>query len=497
MGRKIFTTILYLMSVLGAFAQDIEVKKFELLEKDQTAALSPRKDINGVNCGLVKVAIKETGVHFEGNIIGEVEHRDAEYYVYLAQGTKRLNIKHSKYLPITIVFSDYGINKISSGKVYKLELLAEKQNTVKTNKTGMVIIQVIPSNAELLVDNTPVEKESSGLYTMHLTVGKHLYSARINDFSVNGQVLKVGGKMAKYKIDLTSFYSCLQVTSMTDDAYIYVNGEYKSQKTWKGMVMPGKYLLEARKNGCSTKSSTIEIQENDSININLGSLDMLMGKLQIKTVPSGCKVFIDHQEVGLSPLTLENLNIGTHTIDIKHDQCQSFYQVIEIEEGQNRLLSCNLTFKDKVSEWMVKAEEGDREAQYNLAECYMYNMSHISGWDKSMTNHKKAFEWYKKSAEQGYDNAQYALTLCYINGSGTPQDYSKSLFWARKGAEQNNEYCCYYVGWHYAYGRGVEKDDNQAIYWLKKAILINNNDDAKKLLKKLGYESEIPNQVTF
>jgi hypothetical protein len=37
------------------YAQDIEVKKFELLEKDQTAVTSPRKDINGNICGLVKV----------------------------------------------------------------------------------------------------------------------------------------------------------------------------------------------------------------------------------------------------------------------------------------------------------------------------------------------------------------------------------------------------------------------------------------------------------
>lgn len=43
-------------------AQDIEVKKFGPLEKDQTAMTSPRKDINGTTCGLVKVALKEAGL---------------------------------------------------------------------------------------------------------------------------------------------------------------------------------------------------------------------------------------------------------------------------------------------------------------------------------------------------------------------------------------------------------------------------------------------------
>ena len=41
------------------FSQDIEVKKFEQMEKDQTAMLSPQKDINGNACGQVKVLLKK------------------------------------------------------------------------------------------------------------------------------------------------------------------------------------------------------------------------------------------------------------------------------------------------------------------------------------------------------------------------------------------------------------------------------------------------------
>ena len=76
------------------YAQDIEVKKFEPLEKDQTAALSPRKDINGVTCGLVKVLLKEPGAEFEGSVMGDVQFTGKEYLVYLPNGTKRLGIKH-------------------------------------------------------------------------------------------------------------------------------------------------------------------------------------------------------------------------------------------------------------------------------------------------------------------------------------------------------------------------------------------------------------------
>ena len=91
---RIIVIFLSLFFVNGISAQDIEVKKFVPMAKDQTAALSPRKDINGTVCGLVKVQLKEAGAEFEGNVMGDVEFTGSEYLVYLPNGTKRLGIKH-------------------------------------------------------------------------------------------------------------------------------------------------------------------------------------------------------------------------------------------------------------------------------------------------------------------------------------------------------------------------------------------------------------------
>ena len=103
--NKIDCMLVLLYCTLSLYAQDIEVKKFEQLEKDQTAALSSRKDINGVTCGLVKVLLKEPGVEFEGSVMGDVLFTGKEYLVYLPNGTKRLGIKLPDYLPTTIVFA--------------------------------------------------------------------------------------------------------------------------------------------------------------------------------------------------------------------------------------------------------------------------------------------------------------------------------------------------------------------------------------------------------
>lgn len=166
--RRICYIILFLFCFGINHAQDIEVKKFEANEKDQTAALNPRKDINGVTCGLVKVQINEDGVEFEGNIIGDVANHSSEYWVYLSKGTKRFNLKHPNYIPLTIVFGDYGITKIESNKTYSLVLKANHKKNTGSNKMGKVLLIVQPSNADLSVDGNNVQNQSDGVYLMEL-----------------------------------------------------------------------------------------------------------------------------------------------------------------------------------------------------------------------------------------------------------------------------------------------------------------------------------------
>ena len=44
-------------------------------------------------------------------------------------------------------------------------------------------------------------------------------------------------------------------------------------------------------------------------------------------------------------------------------------------------------------------------------------------------DYAKAVAWYRKAAEQGHANGQYALGLSYVNGQGVPQDYVRAHMW--------------------------------------------------------------------
>lgn len=53
-------------------------------------------------------------------------------------------------------------------------------------------------------------------------------------------------------------------------------------------------------------------------------------------------------------------------------------------------------------------------------------------------NNEKGIALIRRSAEQGYTEAQYNLGHAYCFGEGVSQDYTQAVYWWRKAAEQGN-----------------------------------------------------------
>ena len=298
MSRKLFSITLYLMFVLGGFAQDIEVKKFELLEKDQTAALSPRKDINGVTCGLVKVALKETGAEFEGNVMGDVQFTGKEYLVYMPNGSKRLGIKHPDYLPTTIVFADYGTKRVASSTTYELKVKTNKKKAkVDNSKKGIVLFNIKPSNAMLLIDGQ-VADGSGGVYNLSLTYGYHYYSVKYKNFTLNSIQMKIDKMPKSIDIDLTEYFAHVKICSKDSDAIIILNGEERGVGQWEGLVEPGKCVVELAKEGCHSQYQTLELSEQGDENCVFDKLQLIAGMVRFDFLPKGSEILMNNRKLG-------------------------------------------------------------------------------------------------------------------------------------------------------------------------------------------------------
>ncbi len=123
-------------------------------------------------------------------------------------------------------------------------------------------------------------------------------------------------------------------------------------------------------------------------------------------------------------------------------------------------------------EWTPLAEQGDVDAQYNLA--LMYAKGQGVPQDYTV-----ALKWYRLSAEQGNAKAQNNLGVMYGEGRGVPQDDKMAVEWYRRAAEQGNDFAQYNLGAMYEEGEGVLQDTVYAHMWYNIAASSGDEDAAE------------------
>ena len=108
------------------------------------------------------------------------------------------------------------------------------------------------------------------------------------------------------------------------------------------------------------------------------------------------------------------------------------------------------------------AEQGDVEAQFNLAGMYAEGLGVAK-------DEAEATKWYRKAAEQGDIDAQFNLGGRYVDGRGVEKNEVEAVKWYLKAADQGDAYAQFNLGMMYAEGRGVAKDEAESAKWYSKA----------------------------
>lgn len=97
-------------------------------------------------------------------------------------------------------------------------------------------------------------------------------------------------------------------------------------------------------------------------------------------------------------------------------------------------LGCSITNdNEQALMWFKKAaEQGLLDAQYALGEMYFRY--------QSVQNYKQAVEWYQKAAAEGHDGAQNSLGEMYYKGEGVSKDWVRAYAWFNLAAAQGNNF---------------------------------------------------------
>lgn len=109
------------------------------------------------------------------------------------------------------------------------------------------------------------------------------------------------------------------------------------------------------------------------------------------------------------------------------------------------------------------ATQGFTQAMYNLAAIYQMGQPGVA------PDVAKALEWYQKAAQSGFVYSQVNLALIYYYGQGVKKDYRKSLAWFTKAADQGSARALINLGTMNETGRGTARDFNKAKQYFQKA----------------------------
>ena len=98
-----------------------------------------------------------------------------------------------------------------------------------------------------------------------------------------------------------------------------------------------------------------------------------------------------------------------------------------------------------------------------------YLRSHRKGEGVTRDYGDAVIKWCRKTAEEGNAEAQHNLALMYAKGEGLPQDWVEAVRWCQKAADQGHAGAQYNLGVAHQTGVGVPKDPAEAVKWYRKA----------------------------
>ena len=343
--KKSLLFLLFVLQAIAALSQKLQVESFKITESDISAQTQPRKDLNDRNCALVKVQFVGAISEVEGNVVKPLVSHGNETWVYMPQGSRQLKLLTQRYLPVMVTFADYGVEKLESNRTYVLVLVKPNgQNDPVDAGGNFYAISVQPKDAKVTVDGVLQESSSDGEYSAMLPYGTHTYKVEAGGYiSKSGSFSVSSGDMAPINVSLVSALATVSVTCPTPAVSLYVDKKSVGNAPWSGSLKEGMHLVEAKKNGYRSQQKTIQLSQQQKLDVSFGELVAILGNLSVNYKPFGAEVYVDGKKLGQSPRVFNGLLVGNHQVEVRKDGYATDKKSVTISEGQTASISGTLS----------------------------------------------------------------------------------------------------------------------------------------------------------
>ncbi len=422
--KHFLISILLLFLCLNINAQNIVVKDI-IPMTDIMEYKNQRKDANGSICAVIRIFMPKKETFFEGNVIGDVEYRNGEYWIYLSPGSKFIRIKYEGCDPVLVNFTNYGVKGVNAKTFYDIKIDLSK-----------------------LVAITPEEAYQKGYKALHekdyASAIKNLtYSANSGFGNAQYQLglIYLEGKgipkdivLAEKWLELASNNGIIQASNKLGD--LYLDGNLKPKDNEHPYSKSTRLYYRGSKKGDSYS------------HFKLGWL---------------CLVFYKN---------IKNAEDHYEKASLNHDY-ELMYKIGYTYDGTSAsTLNLSEAIKNNiVKKWYERASPGSAAASFKLGEMFYSGREGIP-MDKSL-----AETYLLRSIEKGGKGG-----VIVGNIYREKKEYEKAFYYYKKEAERgDNSWAMFLTGEWYINGWGTPRNRQEGIRWLKKSASMGRSDALKKL----------------
>ncbi len=189
-------------------------------------------------------------------------------------------------------------------------------------------------DADIYVDGkkvgvTPLAKTQMKSGVHKVKVVKHLYKDYESTVTIED------GKLFSFELtEMVPNYANVELV-VDEKSEIWVDGELKGTGKWNGALEIGDHSVETRQISHLPSSETVRIFDAEPRVIQLKQPSPLYSSMEITSVPSRAKVFIDGVEVGMTPMVLNEVLIGMRELAFEKEGYDRHIKRVTVNYGMN------------------------------------------------------------------------------------------------------------------------------------------------------------------
>lgn len=178
-----------------------------------------------------------------------------------------------------------------------------------------------------------------------LPPGRYRVTLTLQGYETHTEDIRIlANRAVTINAQLAKVVGSIEVSANVDGAEVYLDGARAGATPNVRLkdLPAGTYQIEVRKPGFSPYTGRIAVKPNVRLVLKV-ELTPNAAVLRLTSSPQGATVFVDGEEAGKTPLTLDNLAAGRHALRFTKSGRASHYRAFQVSVGEELDIHAKLT----------------------------------------------------------------------------------------------------------------------------------------------------------